>query len=70
VTWHLKGRNDRARRNFPLLGNGSETRIAAMDTYATIEELLEVVFSMQSVARTYNENQQDKKNIFIREDIT
>jgi hypothetical protein len=35
VTWQLKGRNNGARRNLPLLGNGSVTT----NTYATIEEL-------------------------------
>jgi hypothetical protein len=31
---------------------------AAMNQHATIEELLEVVFSMQSLPRLYNEDQQ------------
>jgi hypothetical protein len=33
---------------------------AAMNEQATVEELLEAVFSMQSVPKPYSENQQEK----------
>jgi hypothetical protein len=39
VAWQLKGPNNGARRNCPLIGNGSINTIAATNTHATIEEL-------------------------------
>jgi hypothetical protein len=45
---------------FALLGNGSLTRDA------TIEELLETMFSIQSVPRLYNENLQANKPVMAR----
>jgi hypothetical protein len=43
VTWQLKGQNNGARRNCPLLAKGSKTLFATKDPQATIE-LLETVF--------------------------
>jgi hypothetical protein len=40
-----------------------------MDTQATIEELLETVFSILSILRLHNEDQRDKRNIFSSERI-
>jgi hypothetical protein len=62
-----EGQNCEASRG-PLLGNGSVNMqvarqwlssrhvIAATDTHAAIEELLEAVFSVPSVPRLYNED--------------
>jgi hypothetical protein len=36
---------------------------AATDMHTTIEELLEAVFSMQSMMKLYKEDQQDSKNV-------
>jgi hypothetical protein len=52
VKWWLK--------NWPLLGNGSINVSAPMDTHATIEKLLETMFSVYSVLRLYNESLQTK----------
>jgi hypothetical protein len=47
-------------RRLPLLGNGLVNVPAAIDMHTTIEELLEAVFSMQSIMK---EDQQDSKNV-------
>jgi hypothetical protein len=39
--------------------------MAAADTYATVEELLEAVFSMQSIPRLYNEGQLPLEENFL-----
>jgi hypothetical protein len=44
-----------------LLGNGSIKAVSpAVDTYATVKELLEVVFSVQSVPGLCSEGHWDK----------
>jgi hypothetical protein len=51
-----ESRNNGARRNNPLLGNGWINKFPRQQTRdATKEELLEAVFPMRSVTRLYNE---------------
>jgi hypothetical protein len=55
-----------------MLGNSSITRIAATDTHATVEELLEAVFSIRSELRIYSPGERGKWcerwNIKLNED--
>jgi hypothetical protein len=60
VTWKLKNRNSGARKEGRCYVATDKHVSLAMDTQATIEELLEVVFSMRSVLRLHSKNNRGK----------
>jgi hypothetical protein len=66
ILWHVRSKPDVwSQRRRPLLGSGSVNKFprqpnyvtAATDTHATIEELLEAVFSVGSMERLHKESQ-------------
>jgi hypothetical protein len=60
VTWHLKGGIVEPEQMAAVRLCLSKHMSAAMDMPATIEELLEAVFSMQSMPRLYSEGHREK----------
>jgi hypothetical protein len=50
-----EGWNSRTRGDVQWYAMAQKIRFSAKDTYTTIKELLELVFSMWSVLRLYNE---------------
>jgi hypothetical protein len=55
VTWQLKDRNGRAKRDGCCYVTANKHVSLAMDTHSAREEVLEIVFSMPSVPRLYSE---------------
>jgi hypothetical protein len=66
ATWQLKDRNSGIRRDCRCLITVDEHVFVAMDTYATLEELVEAVFSVRSLPRLHFRSKSHREKVASR----